>query len=304
MSSTNPSMRPTKVKNDPIYNRVWSLIWNNQMNATFLVLGGVGKGKSTAAIKMACDLDATFNVDRICFSIEQMLQLINNGDSFGNRLTRGKAIVLDEAAGSEEAADSRNSMSRLNKIISFFTTISRQKGLIIFYITPLLSQLDKRLRLVGVTGIIVMRGIDRRRNLSEATFQWCFASALTDTMLMPKPRFFDEDDNFTMLHTIWFRQPEDKELMSSYKKKKTEFIKASTRKWHSSIVVAREKQARGVELKHIDIAELAKKVMAVKEKVIYKGQLSRVLIADELKLSGSTANDVKQFIVGKGWLPA
>lgn len=289
---------PQKIKNDPIYSKIWNDIYRKEMNATFLVLGGVGKGKSTSTIKLASDLDENFGIERICFSIEQMLKLVNEGDSKGF-LKKGSAIILDEAAGSDEAADSRNAMSRMNKTISFFTTISRQKGLIIFYVTPLLSQLDKRVRLIGVTGIIVLKEIDRTINKARTIFYFTYASALSDKVMMPKPRV-KYNGKWVLLDPYWISKPIDEDLISKYRALKDSFINSSTNKWQKDISDAREKKEKKTQ--KIDIVGIAKIIMAEKEKFIVKDKINIALIQERFDLGMDSATSVRRYIDAKGWV--
>lgn len=55
-----------------------------------IFLGETGSGKSWASLRMAEKLDPSFNVDRICFSIADVLKLANSG------LKKGSIIVLEE----------------------------------------------------------------------------------------------------------------------------------------------------------------------------------------------------------------
>lgn len=159
------------IKRNPIYSNLHSRIYEQELNITILVIGSVGVGKSTAALKLATDLDPSFNIERVVYSMKDFMRLANEGDSRG-KLVRGMAIIFDEIAGSREGADARNALTEVNKTISYFTTISRARGLIIFYVTPLLEQLDKRLRLIGVTGILNMLYIDRSKKQSIGKFYW------------------------------------------------------------------------------------------------------------------------------------
>lgn len=232
---------PEIVKRNFIYRKVWNDVYTRDQNVIFLFIGDVGKGKSTAAMRVAEDLDEDFSLERVCFSTTELFDLIQLGDSKG-KLRAGSAIVFDEAAGSEDAADSRNSLSKSNKILSFFSTISRAKRYIIIYVAPFFSQFDKRIRSIGITGIFLLTRIDRELKRGIANFYWSYSLPLRDKTLIPHPRLKDMKTKETFLIDQVSIPLPSAFLIKEYKKKKNYFIDGKIADWRKQLVSIKEKR--------------------------------------------------------------
>ncbi len=226
---------PAHIKKNFIYRRVWNDVYRKDQNAIFLFIGDIGTGKSTGALKFGEDLDERFSLERVCFTTTELFDLIQKGDSNG-KLRPGSVIIFDEAAGSEDAADSRNSLTKSNKILSFFSTISRAKRYIIIYVAPMFSQFDKRIRLIGITGIVLFTGIDREENRGLANFHWSYGLPFSDRTMMPYPRIKNkETGEIFIVNQIGIPKPDEK-LIKNYKIKKNAFIDRKIREWRNELV--------------------------------------------------------------------
>lgn len=123
---------PEKIKNNFIYRVCYNKIWRKMQNVTFLIVGDVGHGKSTLGLKICEDMDPTFNVGRICYTTQDFLNLLANGEMVNGKMEQlkpGQFILYDEISGSEDAADSRSFMSKTNKIMSYISTTYRVRRL-------------------------------------------------------------------------------------------------------------------------------------------------------------------------------
>lgn len=233
---------PPHISRNFIYKRVWNSVHRGKNNAVFLFIGDTGTGKSTGAIKMATDLDTTFSLQRICFTLTEFFKLLDEGDDNG-KLKRGNVIIFDEAAGSKDALDSRESLTATNKIASQFTTISRAKGYIIIYCTPLISQVDKRVRMIGVKGIFNFKGVDFEQKRSTANFYYNIVSGFATKEMRPKPRILDSGTSKIMqINAVTFPLPDDLQLVKAYEKKKDEFITRSITDWKKEIQAIMQKK--------------------------------------------------------------
>ena len=218
---------PDKIKRNFIYRRLWNDIHREEENAVILWIGNVGKGKSTQAITFCKDLDPSFGLNRIVYSVEELLQLTRTGE-----LKKGSAILFDEIAGSEEGADSRKSMSHINQILSYLTTTIRSDGYIIVYCVPLLSQIDKRERLIGVKGLFTSLRINRRTKKSYARFNWVLLSSKEAKVYYPIPVYKTWEGLTKKLKEVIFNFPKDKEFIKAYKEKKERFKADAQNRWH------------------------------------------------------------------------
>lgn len=223
---------PKKIRAFWLYRKCYRDIWLRKKNVTFIVIGNTGSGKSEFALKIAHDLDPTFNVDRVVYDTKSFFDLITNGDSTG-AIGIGKAIVFDESS-HDEAMDSRSAMSKGNKTMASFSTIFRAKRLIIIYVAPNLNQIDSRVRAISVTGVFQTRSIDYNRKLTRVTLYWSDQNNKTGLVYYKKPRIKKPDGRVVVANPILFGRP-PKALRELYEKKKMAFINAKISKWHSEV---------------------------------------------------------------------
>lgn len=100
-----------------------------------LVDGEEGVGKSVLAQQLAVFLDPDFNLDNIVFNSDDFIKKIKDP-----KTKKGTCIVLDEAFSS---ANSRASMSEVNRSLIGVATEMRQKNLFIIIVLPSFFDLDK-----------------------------------------------------------------------------------------------------------------------------------------------------------------
>jgi hypothetical protein len=106
---------------------------NRSWDVVIIVEGKVGAGKTTLAIQSGFYLDPSLTIDRICFTLQQFEEAVDNG-------TRGQVIIYDEAVTSMLSAESFKweTIALIKKI-----TQCRKKGLIIFLLIPSIFMLQK-----------------------------------------------------------------------------------------------------------------------------------------------------------------
>ena len=291
---------PPLIKKNFIYRVIFDYIWCYDMGAVFLFIGGVGNGKSTAALRFASDIDRNFSVERVAFSVDEALKLIKNGDSKG-KLKPGSAIVFDEIAGSEEGADSRDSLSTTNKLLSYFVTTSRSQRLLIIYCCPLMSQIDKRVRSIGVTGVLNFdRKVDLKLKESKPVLYWSYTSSLTGFNYIPKPRLNVKNNLYTC-ERIGVGLPDDRSLVKDYKKKKDGFFYDNVGRWDKTI----EERKRKKELKkgRTDLKKLAVLVTKNRERYETNGKLDTAKIAIDFEVGQSSSGYIKR-VVESGFVRA
>lgn len=97
--------------------------------------GEEGVGKSVLAQQLAAFLDPNFTMDNILFNSNDFMKKIKDP-----KTKKGTAIVLDEAFSS---ANSRGSLSEVNKAMIGVATEMRQRNLFVFLCIPSFFDLDK-----------------------------------------------------------------------------------------------------------------------------------------------------------------
>lgn len=102
---------------------------------TAVIDGEEGVGKSVLAQQIAKYLDPDFNLDNIVFNSDDFIKAIKNPN-----VKKGACIVLDEAFSS---ANSRASMTDVNRSLIAVATEMRQKNLFILIVIPSFFDLDK-----------------------------------------------------------------------------------------------------------------------------------------------------------------
>lgn len=100
-----------------------------------VVDGEEGAGKSVLAFQLAKHFDPDFNIDKVVFNSDQFLKIIK-----GPLTKKGTAIVLDEAF---SAANSRASLTEVNRAMIGVATEMRQKNLFVIFCIPSFFDLDK-----------------------------------------------------------------------------------------------------------------------------------------------------------------
>lgn len=103
-----------------------------ELNKNFLccITGQTGSGKTYSALRLAEQLDLDFNIENICFTAKDFMNLVNEKTK---KLRKGSCIVFDEI---------QIEMSHLNfqniqaKMINYILQTFRHKGFIMFVTTP------------------------------------------------------------------------------------------------------------------------------------------------------------------------
>lgn len=129
-----------------------------QKNFLCLISGEVGSGKSLSAISICLAIDPSFNIDRVVFTADELMQLINSGTL---PKKKGLAILFDDAGVS---LSSRRWMEKNNVLINFLIQTFRHQGFVLFFTCPHLQFLDSNVRKM-FNGEFETAGIDRKKKL-------------------------------------------------------------------------------------------------------------------------------------------
>jgi len=97
--------------------------------------GEEGAGKSVLAQQVGAYLDPNFSINNIVFNSDEFLKIIKDP-----KTAKGTCIVLDEAF---SAANSRSSLTEVNRAMIGVATEMRQKNLFVILCIPSFFDLDK-----------------------------------------------------------------------------------------------------------------------------------------------------------------
>jgi hypothetical protein len=280
---------PEHIKKCFIYRKFHKDIWFRKKNVGIIVTGATGSGKSWFALKLASDLDPTFNVERVVYNTEDFLKLLVEGDSLG-KLRPGQAIVFDETS-HDEAMDSRSSLSEKNKQMAALSTIYRAMRLVVIYVAPNLNQIDSRVRAVSITALFEMMGIDYENKKSKARISWVVQNARTGDVYHKRPKMISPNRHIAIINSVSFAPP-SKELVSAYEKKKMAFIKDKLKRWYETTKKKEEK----VKPKVKNEIEITADVLRNKALFQEGGKISAFKIMEGFGISLSKASTIAAHI--------
>ena len=227
-------MMSLTIKKNFIYRKIHNYIHRKDSGVNIVFIGRPGSGKSTAAMKVCIDLDPTFNTNRICHSIKEVLELMVYGDKDTGKLKPGQAILMDEIV-NEQGAYSRQSLSKTNVTFAYLFANFRAKRLIFCICLPKLTQLDKDIRDVGVHGIFRLKSINFKEKKSKASFYWNTVNEFGKASRLTLPRLVDMTTNEVLkVKNIWIDAP-SKEFTDLYKIKKMQYIEDKEKIWLNKV---------------------------------------------------------------------
>jgi len=112
---------------------------NKSRNFCTLCVGRVGTGKSYSAMRFAETLDPDFNVDKVVFKIEDLLEMVHD-----ESIPAGSVIVFDE--GGIAISNRNHYMNKFNKAMAMLLQTWRHRNIILFVTVPDISFVDAGIR--------------------------------------------------------------------------------------------------------------------------------------------------------------
>jgi len=275
--------QPDVIKNCFLYRHMWNNVHQRDLNATFVIIGTPGRGKSTLGLKISEDFDPSFSVDRVCYSVVDMVRLLARKGR--EALKPGSVILFDEIV-NEQGGYSRTALSRHNQVMNFVIANMRARRLILIICLPKFTQLDKDIREVGLTGVFQMLSIDRKRNLSKSKYKWISVDEMTSNNFTPYPRIVDQENlKKYKVTALWFGKP-SKELEKAYKTKKFEYMAEKVEKWLGMLV-----DEKG-EAKLTHARDIAKHVLEEPAKYQTDGKFDYIKILANFEVGDQKARNI------------
>ena len=278
---------PLHIKKLFLYRKVYRDVWLRKKNAGFIVTGPTGSGKSEFALKLAQDLEPTFNVERVVYTAEDFLKLIIEGDSKG-KIGIGKAIIFDETS-HDEAMDSRSSLSQTNKQMAALSTIYRALRLIVIYVAPNLNQIDSRVRAISITGLFQLKSIDYVRQMSKADLFWSVQNSRTGDVYYKRPRIISDEGKRVVCMSVKLSRPK-KKLRKEYEAKKMLFIKDKIARWNEKNKISKEvEEAKPIKM---SFSEMVAEVLKNKKLFEINGKINSAKIMQGFNLGVDKASKI------------
>jgi hypothetical protein len=203
-------------------------IINKKMDLLMACSGERGSGKSWSMMALALNLDPTFNVDRVIFSYNDLIDVAEK-----RQHPPGSAFIFDEITA--DAMQARNFMSKKNKNMSALLQTFRSLRYIVILTTPHLQFIDKQarqlLKMVLITtnsGLTKMQAKNYRKVLVYEVQQGVGAQ-LGYAKTWYKPPVWAIGDVTLEIKDFLIRKP-PQDLVDLYEKKKWMFQKKLYRK--------------------------------------------------------------------------
>ncbi len=189
---------------------------NQNKNALYTISGPTGSGKSWSALAICLLNDPDFNVDRVVFSAEELMHLINSGV-----LRKGSSVMFDEAG---VGFNARTWNSITNRVLNYLVQTFRHKNFVLIFTSPYMDFIDSA-----------------TRKLFHAEFETTRIDHKKKTCSL-KPKLLQYNSDKRKFYRKWLRargnghgyipikrwsvpQPPD-DLIKAYEEKKNEFTTA------------------------------------------------------------------------------
>ena len=205
-------------------NSVWLLQWfkrriQKNRNVIALFIGDTGSGKSLSSIRLAERVDPSFNVDRIVFTVQEFVSLVNSG------LSPGSVIVFDDAG---LGINARLWQDMNARVFGMLTQGFRYKQIITFITVPDESFIERQSRkLVHIRFEATdVQGLMKQKLLSRNTFD-------PERPYAKYPKIRRGISKITV-KLVKFKLPSD-ELREKYEAKKAEYMDKKFREFQEEL---------------------------------------------------------------------
>jgi DNA-directed RNA polymerase subunit RPC12/RpoP/adenylate kinase family enzyme len=205
-------------------NSVWLLQWirnriKKNRNLIALFIGDTGSGKSMSAIRLAERVDPNFSVDRIVFTVQDFLELVNSG------LPAGSVIVFDDAG---LGINARLWQEMSARVFGMLTQGFRYKQILTFITVPdetFIERQSRRLVHIRFEATDV-QGLMKMKLLSRNTFD-------PEHPMAKFPRIHRGISEI-IVKMVKFRLPSD-DLREKYEAKKKEYMEKRFKKFQEEL---------------------------------------------------------------------
>ncbi len=264
----------------------------NRENKNWLaiVCGPTGGGKSYSALHIAKVIDPEFNIDRVVFTAEDFMKLLNSG-----KLHKGNVIIWDEAGVGMPA---REWYSVSNKVISYILQTFRRENLGVIFTTPSFDFIDSQARKLFHAYMETMN-INREEKFVTLKYMIIQNNPKEGKVYIKYPRIKVNGRKKTLMR-MDVNKPE-KELVKAHEKKKKEFSNKLKKDTEGILNDAKERRNRNGKAQNLDT--IVKKVMTnityYTRHIGKKSFIDKPLIMAELEIGKVMASKVVSMIEAK-----
>jgi len=280
-----------KIEGEIILKYIKNLIDANR-TALITVVGPVGKGKSWSCLRWGelwykYYFNKPFPKENICFSIEHLLQRLNDIDD--KKLTRAELLVLEEAGIN---VGNKKFMCKINIAMNYVTQSFRSLNIIVLINVPFVNFIDKSVRMLQ-TAIFEIDNVDKSKGLTYVKPYFVQTNQWSGKMYKKWLRIKDVRTGKTIkIKRVCISRP-SKELIDIYEPMKEKFVRDTISKGLNDIQNDRTKPIK-------QLKELTDRQQAVYNQLM-KGISSTGEIAKILGIGADRVSLAKQGIRNKGY---
>ena len=219
-------------------------VLHKNKNFLMLFVGATGSGKSYSALKLAEELDDSFDINRVCFKAKDFMNTINQLVERAEKgeVIKGKVVLWDEFGVEHNA---REFMTISNRVINYFFQTSRHLNLIVIMTVPLLSFIDSATRKLS-HAVAEMQGINSRTKTASVKVKMLQTNVITGKEY-PKYLRYRRKNKMFVSKRLKFNLP-SKELREVYEKKKKEFTTQLNQEIMNKLLKSEAKDNKPVNL--------------------------------------------------------
>jgi ABC-type multidrug transport system ATPase subunit len=187
--------RSVPLKTDSVLmNYIINQIYHSPKNVIIVVVGQPGTGKSNTGVKLMYELNPELKTrdadevmnERVAFNSDRFMEILQDG-----RLHKGDVVIWDEP---QVGLNSRDAMTKYNKLINSVLTTFRHRQLVTIFCTPSLSYIDSAARKV-ISLFISMGDMNVQQGWSNIKVYQFKYNALADEYVPMRIRFMDGRDH-------------------------------------------------------------------------------------------------------------
>jgi len=238
---------------DVIIRGIRDRINHQNKNWLCIICGETGSGKSYSALAIAKLIDPSFNIDRVVFTPEELIRLLNS-----RKLHKGNVIMFDEAG---VGIPAREWYSLSNKAINYIFQTFRHENLGVIFTTPSFDFIDSQTRKLFHTYIQTI-SVNFKEKVVESRWFNLQYNPRFGQMYYKHFRVATEQGIIIVDPIEISKPPED--LVEAYENKKRQFTKVLKKDVESDIRFARIKE----EKKMITPEDIAKEILANEKKYV------------------------------------
>jgi len=260
-------------------------IFNQNKNWLAIIVGETGSGKSYSGLKLCEMIDPGFNIDRVVFSAEEFMKVLNSGN-----LTKGSAVMWDETG---VGLSAREWYSISNKAVNYVLQTFRRDNLAVVFTVPSMDFIDIQLRKLFHAYIETL-SINRTENCVWVKFMNIQYSPRFDRVYFKYPRV-KVNGRIVVVNRVKIYKPSE-QLVEQYEEKKKQFCERLKLEVEKTV----RKERMKTERSNIDMKALLESAKLNLDKFIVEKYGKKVIDTDLIRAYFNIGEDratvVKKFL--------